>query len=58
MGMVCFGVKKSMEEEVAGWVSGWEPLYGEEGEAQSGRSSLRARGSRTAPERMWEPEGK
>jgi hypothetical protein len=50
MGKESDEVKKRIEEVAVGWVSGWSVL-----EDQFGSNSFRARGSITAPERMWEP---
>jgi len=50
MGKERVEVKKRIEDEVAGCVSGWSVR-----EDQSGRSSFKARGSITAPESMCEP---
>ena len=45
-----FSVKKRIELCLAGWVSGWSDRS-----FQSGRSSFKAVGSITAPDRIWEP---
>ena len=50
MGTARREVRKRMEDDVAGCVRGWSVREG-----QSGMSSLRARGSITAPERICEP---
>ena len=50
MGKEYFSVKKRIAVLVAGWVNGWPSM-----DCQSGRSSLRVRGSMTAPERICEP---
>lgn len=50
MGIESALVKKRIDDDMAGWINGWSSR-----EDHDGRSSFSARGSMTAPDRIWEP---